>query len=477
MTGLMHPKRAVARVVLELDSPMSIGTGAEGLYADNALVLDANDLPSIPGTSLAGVLRAVWAAKLGAKEADRAFGFQEPKQRGTEEAAGQRSAVRVSWGMIHDQHDRPVEGLHLPSVLAGDPVLASAAGVRDHVRLNHRGVADGHGKFDRASVLAGHRFTFELESVGEGSEAWLRTLLGYLADPTLRLGAATRAGLGMFHVVQAGIRSYDLRVDHQEWCARPMRLADVVPGMVAVGVTVGERSGTHARLVLTSDEPWQVGGGDGDGIEADEHKDAQILPYTEARIRWSKGRGKVAGPDLVLPASALKGAIRHRTAYHLRALKKRFAGQIDAAAQRHDLDPFGPETEPEVVALFGTIKANDEGQAGRVWLGDARVPLKDVTLATCTHLSVDRFTGGPLAGHLFQETSVGRTTLEVPIVLQANPEEAEGLSLALRALSMALRDLREGLLQVGAGAGRGYGYFAGQAPVWTGPLKAQLEGV
>ncbi|MEZ4475693.1 MAG: RAMP superfamily CRISPR-associated protein, partial [bacterium] len=166
--NLLGRYRHLLRVVIELASPLSIGTGDDTLDAANAVARDANDLPTIPGTSLAGVLRAAWGG-----EADALFGYQRRKVRtGRNDEApaeAQRSRLRVSWGSVHGQDDRPVQGLVPPASIEADPVLAAARGVvrRDHVRLNHRGVADGRGKHDRASVMAGHRFSFELEVMSD----------------------------------------------------------------------------------------------------------------------------------------------------------------------------------------------------------------------------------------------------------------------------------------------------------------------
>lgn len=487
---LMSPLRAVARVVIELGAPLSIGTGAEGLLTDNAVVLDMNDLPGIPGTSIAGVLRATWAMGAGQlPDADQTFGFQRVKDPQSQIADGQRSRVRVSWGVLHTSQDVPAEGA-LDAQAVADPVLAAARDlvVRDHVRLNHRGAVDGRGKFERASVMAGNRFTFELEAVGEGAKAWLEKLLAFLADPAVRLGASTRSGLGAFSVVRAGVRAYDLRKELDAWIARPRKLGEPVPGLTMAPLTTrASAEGTRATYALTSVEPWQVGGGDGEGL-GEEHSASKILPYTEARVVWQNNRGAVGAPELVLPASALKGALRHRTAFHLRALKKRFAHTVndsgDLRPRRGDLDPHGPETEPEIALLFGDIKDSGDGerqgQAGLVFLADVRVPVAQVKLATATHLAVDRFTGGPMAGQLFQETSVGRTEIAVEVIVRSptkQPENKAHFANGLQALALALRDLREGMLQVGAGAGRGYGYFEGQTPAWVGPLAAALAEV
>src|SRR5262249_3982368 len=96
----------LARVTVETRTPLSLGTGlGAGLY-DTALVRDANGLPAIPGTSIAGVLRHIHSALYGKDETDSLFG--RAKERTGKE---QPSRVHVSWAAIHDASDRPVDGL------------------------------------------------------------------------------------------------------------------------------------------------------------------------------------------------------------------------------------------------------------------------------------------------------------------------------------------------------------------------------
>ncbi|RMH63953.1 MAG: CRISPR-associated protein, partial [Calditrichaeota bacterium] len=49
--------RYCARVLVEAVTPLKIGTGETVLNIDELVATDANGLPVIPGTALAGVLR------------------------------------------------------------------------------------------------------------------------------------------------------------------------------------------------------------------------------------------------------------------------------------------------------------------------------------------------------------------------------------------------------------------------------------
>ncbi len=92
-----------------------------------------------------------------------------------------------------------------------------------------------------------------------------------------------------------------------------------------------------------------------------------------------------------------------------------------------------------------------------------------------TLVGVDRFTGGVREGVLFSEevvTSQQPFFVNIAIVLPSNnnqtwkelKEDEEKDKKVWKALELALNDLVEGRLALGAGGGRGHGYFKGE---WT----------
>ena len=127
-----HSIRRVARVVIEFITPFHVGTGEGGYGADALVVTDANGLPAIPSSSVAGALRATFQTHTGSKDTmESLFGFQRGDQ-------GCGSRLSLTWAEIHNCNDQPVEGLQSRTCLEGDPVLRQALKlrIRDHVRLN-----------------------------------------------------------------------------------------------------------------------------------------------------------------------------------------------------------------------------------------------------------------------------------------------------------------------------------------------------
>ena len=52
-----YTHRYIARIVLEAETPLVVGTGDKNIQTDAVVATDVNGLPYIPGSSIAGVLR------------------------------------------------------------------------------------------------------------------------------------------------------------------------------------------------------------------------------------------------------------------------------------------------------------------------------------------------------------------------------------------------------------------------------------
>ena len=70
-TEPLYRYRHVAHIVIEAKTPLVFGSGEKDILADNMIAKDANGLPYIPGSTLAGTLRHA----LGEVASDNLFGF------------------------------------------------------------------------------------------------------------------------------------------------------------------------------------------------------------------------------------------------------------------------------------------------------------------------------------------------------------------------------------------------------------------
>ncbi|MCC6271183.1 MAG: hypothetical protein IT190_07890, partial [Microbacteriaceae bacterium] len=285
--------RHVARITVELASPLAVGSGAWDELMDSPFALDASGLPTILGTSLAGALRSRWQRATTEQDTKRLFGFQERVRDGEEDGAA--SEVCISFAAIHDSLGRPAACRLDPEAIESDPVLrfARLGLVRPHVRIDHRGAADalGRGLFDRSQVAVGHRFSFELSIQGsEVRDTDLLELLATLESASFRLGGRSRSGLGRFEIKEILLRRFDLRDhdDYDDYCRLPVDLNEEVPAGVLRPVPIEEvraqatakSMGATCVLQVTPRGFWLIGGGRASDDCGEMHR-VDIAPYSE----------------------------------------------------------------------------------------------------------------------------------------------------------------------------------------------------
>lgn len=462
----------IARLNLECATPLSIGTGGADEAFDVELVRDANGLPAIPGSSLAGVIRHVYARIHGEARASQLFGFQFGEE-------GQISMVEVSWGCIQDSHGRAVSGLLLGAVrtrLTEDPLLKFARDTietpvtRERVRINHRGSAANRGKFDRAILPAGYRFNAEIALWSDGGEQastdW-NDLLAILSHPAIRLGGATRSGLGSISIESIYEKTFDLKNEQRAFGALSRSVGDNSGLQPYASASASKALPATYTLHLEPRHFWRIGQGDQALTHGANEKEADDLPRLERRVVWSNGVGTLSGPAdwLLVPWSAVKGALSHRVAFHHNRLSGAFAEDLDQdAVLAYDKS----DSNAAVRDLFGFAR-NDrrkagkerDGQVGRVVANDVYVALEPDCVRRLSHNSIDRFTGGVREHLLFSEEAIWGLGFEMKLMVfpLENPEESN--TSAEKALHLAIRDLVSGRLSIGAGASDGHGFFQG----------------
>jgi len=476
-TDCLYTHRYVLRAVIEFTTPFLVGAGRKGDTADAVFVSDANGFPALPGSSIAGVLRARFRETFSADDEERLFGFQKGDE-------GEGSRLTVSWGCIHDCENAPVEGI-VPLQRHDDPVLAKARipSIRDHVRINHKGAssAEEHGKFDEQAVCAGHRFTFELELSGTAEESPLwEKLLSLLSTIPLRFGGKTRRGYGACRLVSLKGRIFDLRSDFDSYIKHPVALSEPSPLLEEID-TGQHRAEKGITLSLSPCGFWMIGG----GYDLPEQRgDADMAPLRDCRIVWSGDGAKVEDDLIVIPAASVKGALSHRVAFHYNALKGIFSDTLSPEI----ITGFCGEGNTAVRELFGFSKERDisvngpketnstDGKAGRVFIDDIYLS-RDHLSRLVPHVGIDRFTGGARDQVLFSERPLWKgNPIDLRIVV-ADTTNMEDRDNVLKAFRSAVLELAEGNLQLGAGSGRGLGYFRADAPVeWPDYMKTAIEG-
>ena len=453
--------RYIARIVLEAETGLFVGSGEASLLKDALVQKDIHGLPMIQGTSLTGVLRhALEDNDKSNKELwNDVFGFQKPK---SVEGLGSRLKISSAYMLINE--NEVAEGLtaNIPqNILDKYTNLPS----RQHVRINDRGVAEKNGLFDNEIVYKGTRFIFELELKGnnEDKKHW-EAILANLSSPLFRIGQGTRNGYGKLNIYSLEQRVYDLN-DSNDFEA----YLNFNPSFnhKNEGLKLKERKSdnptlTEYKLILTPDSFFIFSEGFGDGETDNKPVTEEIAIYRNGTIEFEK--------QTLIPASSIKGALSHRTAFHYNRLTEQWADKLLSPATENKLlrniqaKSLTGSANDAVFELFGGAAGDEkreDGQRGKVILNDFYFSDTEVENDKIfNHVAIDRFTGGALDGALFSEKVsmlVEETAFEFTVYLDYNQDDT-----IQKAFEETLKDVCEGLLPLGGMTTKGHGIFTGK---------------
>ena len=332
---------ADARLLVE--EPLHVGALADDLECDMPLQRDGCGRIFIPGTSLAGALRA-WSY--------RRFGF-DPDDHPDPDL---RKLFNGFWGYQDAKTDAGAASF----CLVNDAVIEDGAALEEivhRVRLDaHTATASEGGKFDRAVLARGQRLSLSLElevPADEERAKDYRALLGWivrdLVQGKVRLGAGKQHGLGQVRAEQIEIRehAFDLagfRARAQARCQHPK--APIARAGAAVEADAESDPLNKDRLAPKVKETeelslvikWHPVGAlmskapfDGNAID--------ILPLVEHTDKTSVA--------LALPGTGIRGALRHTVSRIVRTLL-----DIDEKPADSPFSAIGL-TLPGIDALFG----------------------------------------------------------------------------------------------------------------------------
>lgn len=460
--------RYVARLTIEAETPLAVGTGEQGILCDDLVATDVNGLPFIPGSALCGVLRhalenAGWEKNKdenGYSLTENIFGYQRQTKDKKGDTDGKGSRIIISDAIMLDSSGKALDGMR--RIDWKDKYLSrfKALPIRQHCRINHRGAADTekYGKFDNQVVYKGTRFVLELELAGnENDKQYWTELVNQFKSPLFRIGGGTRKGYGKLKIEKCQARTFDLKSELDTYLDKSSSMSDDFPGAEDVKLEVATFGWNTYMLSLEPDDFFLFGSGFGD-------EEADMTPVSEAIIEWAPGGNECQFSDekVLIPASSVKGAIAHRTAFHYNKLAGNFADGKNA----EQLKELCGENNPAVKTLFGSAKNSKDkhsaGQIGRVILSDMFE--KGKTEKILNHVSIDRFTGGAIDGALFNEkvTTGIEKKIQLEILVDTAAFEVEDGDKIKQAFECALKDICTGMLPLGGGVMRGHGCFKGK---------------
>jgi CRISPR/Cas system CSM-associated protein Csm3 (group 7 of RAMP superfamily) len=508
----------IARFIVETATPIAVGSGQKGLTVDRLIARDANGLPYIPGSSLAGVIRheVTDGEKYPESVFNKIFGFEDKEE-------GQGSRIFFSSAhLVAEDGKTTLEGIQNIDFEKGYYSFFNKLPERDHVKITDKGVAEDRGKFDEQLVHKGTRFSFELELVGTEAdkEIW-EQILQTIHAPFFRIGAGTRNGFGQLKIKECRQVVFDLNKESGllAFLNKSSSLNnDCSSWETFTAQEIEDDRWEHIKVLLQPENFFLFGAGFGD-------EDADMKPKIERYFDWESGSPKLEASQehLLIPATSVKGAIAHRVAYHYNILQEVYRNKLKTNSDliadfnpQEAIDVFasvdvdglsldskstqwetiksnienmsiqdffdksnrwgefmdtsdinknkGSISEPTqenneaVRTLFGYAKTDKDGARGKVIFSDVYLKKNTNVTKVFSHVAIDRFTSGGIDGALYQEKAVTSDAFELNIFVEKSAFEEENIK---KAMKRTLDDLVNGQLQLGGNTTKGHGAFTG----------------
>lgn len=431
MMGNNYPKRYIAHIVLEANTPLKVGSSDIDMLQDSPIQKDWNGLPMILGTSIVGVLRKSFKSTF----ADEVFGDEDSKKK---DAKGSR--IVISNALLCDEDMQVYEGLNTTE--SDFLKQFDSLPLREHVKINHKGVAEN--KFDEEVVYKGSRFVFRMEFIAdENDEMHWKSLLQNIQRNSFRLGGGTTKGFGEMSVVTQ-FSNYDLFFVKDEAYSEVSSSLNTLHKLPLSVEEEHDSQFIEYSLIIEPDDFFMFGSGFGDD-------DADQIQVKEKTIVWDEDKGSFTDYQILMPASSLKGALVHRTAFYYNKTQMQ---------KENNYTPQAVEKNLAVKALFGEAKESDDklGTKGKVLFSDVYIDDKKQE-KVFDHVSIDRFTGGAIEGMLFNEKTVAqKDTWHIQILLENANIDAD----YTEAFEQALNDITTGMLALGGTTNKGHGIFTGK---------------
>jgi len=470
----------VITATLTTRTALHIGSGEGNDLTDALLRRDAAGRPFIPGTAIAGALRALLtrlAPRLGAQPCAaltgdtrpchcavcRLFGSVNPSDSAPETAPSTASRLLVFNAMPLD---------NLPH-----PFIRDGVGID---RTTGAAARAGAVKFDLEVLPAGTKFALrmELRDPSEADERLLAAGLAEWQEGRMWLGGRVARGLGALKLTDLEYRLFPLDEPEQLLAFlkddRPWERAQPQPGWLPAQLQALKplpcpdsprgiaRAWVTATGILQAQGPLLTNDVTVSGIYGFDH--APLL------AQWGDWRNPV------LTGAGLRGVLRSHAERIARTLATRIAEGKEEFLNRCpacspvESRPDAPLASCDALLRKGKVPSDEIVDESRLCLAcrlfgstrrGSRLIVEDAPyhsadgkpprLKMLDFLAIDRFTGGGAEGLKFDALALWKPAFTLRLHLD-NPEPWE-----LGWLALVLRDLADGWLRVGFGAAKGFG--------------------
>ena len=406
-------------IVAKLAGPMHVGSGDDSRIG---ILLHPNTgLPFIQASSITGALRDYYSERFGEKDASALFGGQNDEN--------EHSKVRITDGLFRK------ECIELRPRLNINPETGSV----NSSEIKGTSLVSGH-KFDMEYIGAGAELSFVVYVYRDSEyeqklDEQLRDTFYALNNGEIVLGGQKSNGCGEISIEHLYHKLFDLEdeADRKEWLNESVNdirdfgdkdseTKEKIYDDIVDEIKESIRGIYRIRVVGRVESEILV-----KGYQTEDFgKDAP----GSVNIRNAQG-------EYIIPGSSLKGAIRSRVKYI-----KNVLGMNDNVIDE----------------MFGSSVTEEKGIVGNTRFYDAVIGKKEDNdkRELKRRIHIDKFTGGVFYEGLFSEKNAygAIEDIRIDVVKKNNPERAVGL------LILALRDLANGLYNLGSGYHIGHGFIS-----------------
>ncbi len=399
------------KIVFELITPLAIGSG-NNKNTDSDVICDSREVPYIPATSIAGIMRSCLKNDELNK---RIFGYAE----------GEKSLSSPI--KIYD------------AVLTKE----SAVTARDCVRLVEK-VAEKEAKFDFEAVETGAEFTgyVELDKNACDYEKDIITILSSINDGLLRFGSKSTRGYGKIHLRSVTKIHFDFTDGYDEWLDFDMFSEKCWEGAEKITLPKSDVAATVILLSLRQKGAISIR-----SYVTDAPKDKETVPDYK-HITLEDGTP-------VIPGTSWCGAFRQRfTEFSDKERAEKLFGYVKENNKNSN--------------KASLQKSDSKKKSAKSKIVFSESIIDKPIIKQITRNSIDRFSAATKTSALYTEFTCYNGTTELEILLDNDADAADR-----NILSAVIADLDNGYLAVGGLTSIGRGMFTVEKILVNGVDKTQ----
>ena len=438
-------RKIIIRAEMESKSPLRIGSQNNDDLIDILVLKDKNGQSFIPGTSIAGVLRAELEAVYGSEPVNKLFGYEK-------DVSGHQSLITVNDIVLKNTELVYRDGVSIDS-LTGTAIKqhkfdyeAIERGARGELVLEMTIRYHDVSREELPIVTYLHK---EYDAAGDIYGEFAATICDLLTQG-IHLGALTTKGFGIIKArstvdrkVESTAKYYDfLFTDNKK--AATQWLDYIGDGNLPVASYIG-----HAEQIVVKDDfkvdldfALQSSLLIADDVDYEENKDkTDAVAAVQLKSR----------NQFVIPGTSIKGVLRNRAFQILLKLNNNKLGEAE-----------------EFINSFMGYAVESTGESKKSKLIVEEVYIDNIYVKPVKHhrIRIDRFTGSVMdgVGALFTVEPIWQQDKDLaPVHISFNVKKCSRQQAGL--MLLLIKDLWLGNLAVGSGKGIGRGILKGRAGI------------